>query len=75
MEEHKHYCERCGRLIKPDTLVWLELNCATGQWAPSGSADWSGGPDSQGEFAFGADCAKRAKKHGFDDNWTGPDNT
>ena len=56
------HCERCGEELKPERIVWLELNSATGEWAKPGTTTWTDGPDSQGAFPFGADCAKRAQQ-------------
>ena len=51
-------CERCGVQLDPETLVWLELNCHTGEWAEPGSQPWSDTEQSQGCFPFGRACAK-----------------
>lgn len=55
-------CYRCNELLNKERLVWLELNCKTGEWAKSGEAPWTDGPDSQGSFEFGAACARRVLK-------------
>jgi hypothetical protein len=57
-------CEKCGKPLDPETLVWLELNCLTLEYAEPGAASWSETPQSQGCFPFGADCAKRLLKRG-----------
>lgn len=65
MKEHDDlFCERCGKKLTEKTAVWLELNCATGRYAEWGATDWSGGPDSQGGFAFGKDCAEIVLREG-----------
>jgi len=52
-------CEKCGAVLLPGREVWLELDSTTGKWWPEGAV-----PDerSQGCFAFGADCARKAVK-------------
>lgn len=53
------YCTRCEAALRPRAVVWLELNAHTGEWARPGTAAWSGGPESQGAFPLGRDCADR----------------
>lgn len=54
------HCERCHEPLAAERIVWLELNCKTGQWAVPGSAPWSGSEtDSQGCFPFGQACSQR----------------
>lgn len=55
-------CNQCGRDLDPKKVVWLELNCHTNEIAPAGEAEWSDGPESQGCFAFGPDCAPKVLK-------------
>lgn len=57
--ERDFRCYRCGRELDPESVVWLELNCSTGEWVESDSAPWSDGPESQGCFEFGKACAAR----------------
>jgi hypothetical protein len=48
-------CERCGEVLKPDKVVWLEHSNTNGKYyrkLPPGHI-------SQGSFAFGATCAKK----------------
>jgi len=52
------FCERCGKELDPDKATWFEMNCRTLELAEPGTAEWSGGPDSQGCFAFGPACTK-----------------
>ena len=52
-------CERCGATLTPQTVAWLELNSRTGEYAVPGTTEWSDGPDSQGCFPFGKDCAEK----------------
>lgn len=59
----EHRCERCGEWLNRKRMVWLELNCTTGEWIKAGSAPWSDGPASQGCFPFGAACARRVLKN------------
>ena len=61
MTERNH-CNKCDQPLHPKREVWLELNCATGEWALPGSQPWSDGEDSQGCFPFGADCADSTLK-------------
>jgi hypothetical protein len=57
------HCERCRELLAPERVVWLELNCRTGEWAKPGTTDWSDKEGvSQGSFPFGAACARRVLK-------------
>lgn len=52
-----HYCQRCGDLLDPKKMVWLELDQRTNTYT-SGPV-----PEnvSQGCFTFGRACAKRAE--------------
>lgn len=54
----REYCRRCNRELAPGTEVWLELDQRFGVYH-----DFGGVPEdqSQGEFAFGADCAERER--------------
>ena len=61
-KDDEHFCECCARRLHPRTMVWLELNCETGELAKAGSAPWSDGPQSQGSFPYGRACARRALK-------------
>jgi len=52
-------CERCGELLTPSRVKWLELSITDGQY-------YSTLPDghlSQGAFPFGANCAKRTTRN------------
>lgn len=51
-------CEKCARDINEKTSVWLEMSLK-GEWVIPGSAEWSNGPESQGCFPFGKDCANK----------------
>jgi len=59
MTKTQKYCECCGKLLKPDSTVWLELNQCTGEWAVPGESLWSGTNESQGVFSMGKTCAKK----------------
>jgi hypothetical protein len=64
-DDGDYICSECEREIKKGREVWLELNGRTGELATEGQGhEWSDGPDSQGWFPFGADCAKRLLKKG-----------
>lgn len=54
-------CERCTQPIDPDDAVWLDLNNRTQQYSREDVVPAS---DSQGAFAFGSACAKKALKEG-----------
>ncbi|MFA5420252.1 MAG: hypothetical protein WC341_17495 [Bacteroidales bacterium] len=47
-------CERCGEILKPERIVWLELSQTDGKYYK----DVPGGHVSQGAFPFGSQCAK-----------------
>ena len=49
-------CERCGKKIDEDNLIWLELSFKTGRYSPEGATGLPA-TESQGYFPFGADCA------------------
>lgn len=50
-------CERCGKQIPIDRLVWLELDGVDSVYRKPGEIPpWK----SQGGFPFGKDCAKAA---------------
>jgi len=48
-------CARCGRELKPDQAIWLDLNSRTGEYTPG---TWRA-EESAGSFAFGSECIKR----------------
>lgn len=47
-------CEKCGEILKPDTVVWLELSITDGKYYKN----LPEGHESQGAFSFGKTCAK-----------------
>lgn len=49
-------CERCGEVLHPDRIVWIELSSTDARFYPNGIPV---GHVSQGEFPFGSDCARR----------------
>ena len=49
-------CERCGEILKPETVVWLELSITDGKYYPVNK--FPEGHKSQGGFSFGKACAK-----------------
>lgn len=48
-------CEECGRELKKETEVWLELSNTNGEYYKKIPI----GHETQGFFPFGKDCAKR----------------
>ncbi len=56
-------CERCGRPLEPDRIVWLELDQRTGKYTDVEVPE----EFSQGAFAFGVDCAK-AELSGYEED-------
>lgn len=59
-------CERCGKQIKADVVVWLDLRSSDNTWhIPGAEMVWND-PDNQGAFPFGATCAQHAIKNGQD---------
>jgi len=58
-----YYCHECERELDHEKMVWLELNCRTGQWAEPTTEDWCGTDDSQGSFTFGQRCARKVLGH------------
>lgn len=58
-------CACCGRVLNPATAVWLLLRTSTGTYHPTDvEAEWIGTDDDQGEFPFGAGCARRILRDG-----------
>ena len=57
---HLFHCQRCGRTLEPDQIVWLELDQRTDTYVDPAIVRV---PDeqSQGCFPFGADCAALLK--------------
>jgi hypothetical protein len=51
----KHFCERCGEKLNPETMIWLELDQDTGRYTDQPLQE---GHTSQGGFTFGRACAK-----------------
>lgn len=51
-------CERCGEILKPQRIVWLELSNTDGFYYK----DIPKGHVSQGVFPFGSHCAKKELK-------------
>lgn len=53
----KIFCEKCGALLNPKSIVWLTLNNYSGTYTNAETV-----PDeyNQGAFPFGKDCAKQA---------------
>lgn len=56
-------CERCGRPLESDRIVWLELDQRTGKYTDAEVPE----EFSQGAFAFGVDCAK-AELSGYEED-------
>lgn len=58
----EHHCERCGRQLDPETMVWLELRWDTGRYYDPDKTDV---PEdkSQGGFTFGTACARAVLKN------------
>jgi hypothetical protein len=57
-KESKVCCERCGEVLKPNRIVWLELSQNKGKYyttLPEGHI-------SQGAFPFGKRCAELETK-------------
>jgi hypothetical protein len=48
-------CERCGEILNPDKVVWLELSLTDGRYYN----EIPHSHKSQGIFAFGSTCAKK----------------
>jgi len=59
----KHFCERCGERLNPQTMVWLELNLRTGLYADPEQTPVPES-ESQGAFTFGQACAKAVLANG-----------
>lgn len=53
-------CDRCTQPLSEADAVWLDLNSRTNQYSRDG---WPA-EVSQGWFAFGAACARKALKEG-----------
>jgi len=51
-------CERCGEILKPERITWLELSITDGKYYK----DFPEGHESQGGFSFGKTCAKKQLK-------------
>jgi len=50
-----HRCEKCERVLDETKIVWLELSITDGRYY----LELPKGHESQGGFAFGADCAAK----------------
>jgi hypothetical protein len=50
-----HRCENCERVLDETKIVWLELSLTDGRYY----LELPEGHESQGGFAFGADCAAK----------------
>ena len=61
MKDDPIYCECCGRKLKEDQAVWLELNWFTGEYTDP-SKNPASEEHSQGCFSFGRSCAKKILK-------------
>lgn len=48
-------CERCGEVLQPERVVWLELSITDGKYYFTLPEDH----ESQGGFAFGSTCARK----------------
>ena len=48
-------CEHCGKKLRQDQAVYLELSAKTNQWYPEGECP---AEESQGSFPVGKTCAK-----------------
>lgn len=57
----KIQCERCGEILNPKTVKWLELSNTDGRYYPSIPDDHI----SQGLFSFGRACAKTQLKEDY----------
>lgn len=53
--EVREQCTRCGEMLAPDSVEWLELNCETNRYDIAGCVPMG---QSQGCFAFGYACMK-----------------
>jgi hypothetical protein len=53
-------CQNCGERLRPDRLLWLELNSRTNTY----HTDDVPAEDSQGAFTFGSACARSVIRNG-----------
>lgn len=53
-------CTRCHKPVDKKKAVWLELSASTGVYHFGAIPE---GEESQGGFAFGADCAEAVRKN------------
>lgn len=65
--DNNEVCERCGEVLKPSNIVWLELNCHTGLYHKVGEIENE--EHSQGCFAFGKTCVKKVLDNGGEQDW------
>jgi len=59
-------CSRCGDVLDPERAVWLELNVGTLALTNPELDGALREAESQGCFAFGAACARRARGRKWD---------
>lgn len=60
-----HKCERCGEILNPDKVVWLELSNTDDLYYEIKDLSEKSIPEghiSQGCFPFGSKCAKKQIK-------------
>lgn len=60
-------CERCGEILKPNNIVWLELEQENGLYFEKNKFPVNG--KSQGLFTFGKTCAKNIIKNKGEQDW------
>ena len=60
MRDEEYYCERCGRKLDPDKVVWLSHRTSTGTYHDPSEGPILPPEDDQGAFPFGSLCAQRA---------------
>lgn len=58
---YPQHCERCGKLLDNERIVWLELNQNSGRYHEDGMVPEE---ESQGSFPFGPDCAAAVMETG-----------
>jgi len=55
MKDRLIYCERCGEILLPHRIKWLELSMTDGNYYEN----LPEGHESQGGFPFGSTCSKK----------------
>ena len=58
MKKEIKRCERCGEVLAPGRVKWLELSVTDGNYYETIPE----GHESQGGFTFGSTCAKKQLK-------------